>query len=69
VDAILDRACELKQALIEFILESEGELAQSLESYVAVKSRRVGNRYDVTYEQNLLIDSFVSEGKQEIRLL
>jgi len=63
VDAILDRACELKQALIEFILESEGELAQSLESYVAVKSRRVGNRYDVTYEQNLLIDSFVSEGK------
>jgi len=57
------RSRELKQALIEFVLEAEGELAESLESYVAAKSRSKGNRYDATYEQNLLIDSFVSEGK------
>jgi hypothetical protein len=63
VDQILVRSRELKQALIEFVLEAEGELAESLESYVAAKSRSKGNRYDATYEQNLLIDSFVSEGK------
>jgi hypothetical protein len=63
VDATLERARELKQALIEFVLEAEGDLAQSLESYVAAKSRSHGNRHDATYEQNLLIDSFMSEGQ------
>jgi hypothetical protein len=63
VDAILERSRELKQALIEFVLDAEGDLATSLESYVAAKSRPQGNRHDATYEQNLLIDSFVSEGK------
>jgi hypothetical protein len=65
VDAILERSRELKQALIEFVLEAEGELAASLESYVAAKSRPQGNRHDATYEQNLLIDSFITEGKVE----
>jgi hypothetical protein len=65
VDAILERSRELKQALVEFVLEAEGELAQSLESYVAAKSRHQGNRYDATYEQNLLIDSFVTQGQVE----
>lgn len=63
MNAILERARQLKQALIQFVLDAEGELAESLESYVAAKSRPKGNRYDVTYEQNLLIDSFVTEGK------
>jgi hypothetical protein len=63
VDAILERSRELKQALIEFVLDAEGELAESLESYVASKSRSQGNRHDATYEQNLLIDSFMMEGK------
>ena len=63
MDAILERSRELKQALIEFVLDAEGDLATSLESYVAAKSRPQGNRHDATYEQNLLIDSFVSEGK------
>jgi hypothetical protein len=63
VDAILERSRELKQALIDFVLDAEGDLATSLESYVAAKSRPQGNRHDATYEQNLLIDSFVSEGK------
>ena len=63
MDAILERSRELKQALIEFVLEAEGKLAESLESYVATKFRPQANRHDATYEQNLLIDSFISEGK------
>ena len=63
MDAILERSRELKQALIEFVLDAEGELAESLESYVASKSRSQGNRHDAIYEQNLLIDSFMTEGK------
>jgi hypothetical protein len=63
VDAILKRSSELKQTLIEFVLDAEGVLAESLESYVAVKSRSQGNRHDATYEQNLLIDSFVTQGR------
>ncbi|HEY9665633.1 MAG TPA: hypothetical protein V6C91_02465 [Coleofasciculaceae cyanobacterium] len=63
MDVILERSRALKQALVEFVLEAEGDLAESLESYVAAKSRPQGNRHDATYEQNLLIDSFVTEGK------
>lgn len=63
MDEILNRARELKQALIEFVLNAEGELAESLESYVAAKSSSQGNRHDITYEQNLLIDSFATEGQ------
>ena len=63
MDVILDRARQLKQALVEFVLDAEGELAESLESYVAAKSRSQGNRHDAVYEQNLLIDSFLIEGQ------
>lgn len=63
MDAILERACELKQDLIEFVLDAEGELAESLELYVANKSRSQGNRHNVAYQQNLLIDSFLTEGQ------
>lgn len=65
MNEIFERARELKQSLIQFVLDAEGELAESLESYVAAKSRPQGNRHDVTYEQNLLIDSFVTEGQVE----
>jgi len=40
VEATLERAHELKQALIEFVLEAEGELAESLETYAIAQSRR-----------------------------
>lgn len=63
MDAILDRVHELKQALIEFVLDAEGELAESLESYVAAKSRSLGNRHDVAFQQNLLVDTFATEGQ------
>ena len=63
MDVILERSRQLKSALVEFVLDAEGTLAESLESYVAAKSRPQGNRHDATYEQNSLIDSFLSQGK------
>ena len=60
MDAILERSHELKQALIEFVLEAEGELAESLEAYAAAHSRP--ERYD-SVQQNLIIDTFLTEGK------
>jgi hypothetical protein len=60
MDKILERAWELKQNLIDFVLEAEGELAVSLEAYVAESSSR--ERYDIA-QQNQIIDSFTVEGK------
>jgi hypothetical protein len=59
VDEILERSRELKQALVEFVLEAEGELAAALESYAADQSRR--SRGDKV-QQDLIIDSFLTEG-------
>jgi hypothetical protein len=60
VDAMLERARELKQALIDFVLEAEGELAESLEAYAAASSRK--DRHD-SFQQDLIIDTFLTEGK------
>jgi hypothetical protein len=56
VDAILDRAWELKQSLVEFVLEAEGELAQALETYVADQLKRF------SIPQDLVVDMFVIDG-------
>ncbi|MBE9229055.1 hypothetical protein IQ264_26970 [Phormidium sp. LEGE 05292] len=63
MDKILDRSRQLKQNLVEFVLESEGDLAVALESYVAANSHAQNKLYDTTYERKLLIDSFLTEGK------
>lgn len=60
MDVILERSHELKQALIEFVLEAEGELAQSLEAYAADQSRR--QRQDIA-QRDLVVDTFLTEGK------
>jgi len=60
VDAIVKRSQTLKQALVDFVLDAEGELAQALEVYAAAQMRR-GNS-DST-QQDLIIDSFLTEGK------
>lgn len=60
VDEILKRSHELKQALSDFVLDAEGELAEALETYAAVKLRRASG--DST-QQDLIIDSFLTEGK------
>jgi hypothetical protein len=60
VDAILERSHELKQALVDFVLDAEGELAQALETYAAEQSRRGSGD---NKQQDLIIDSFITEGK------
>jgi hypothetical protein len=60
VDVILERSHELKQALVDFVLDAEGELAQALETYAAEQLRRGSG--DNT-QQDLTIDSFLTDGK------
>ncbi|MBN3893179.1 MAG: hypothetical protein HWQ43_30015 [Nostoc sp. JL31] len=60
MDVILERSHELKQALVDFVLDAEGELAQALEVYAAAQLRRGSG--DST-QQDLTIDSFLTDGK------
>lgn len=60
MDVILERSHELKQALVDFVLDAEGELAQALETYAAAQLRRGSG--DST-QQDLTIDSFLTAGK------
>ena len=60
MDVMLERAWTLKQNLIEFVLDAEGELAVALEAFAAARS--TGERYDIA-QQNQVIDSFTVEGK------
>jgi hypothetical protein len=60
VDAILERSHQLKQALVDFVLDAEGELAQALETYAAAQLRRGSGD---TTQQDLIIDRFLTEGK------
>lgn len=61
VDTVLLRANNLKEALADFVYETEGDLAVALETYAAKHSSNK-ERYDIK-QQNLLIDTFISEGK------
>jgi hypothetical protein len=58
VDAILERSYALKQAITDFVLDAEGDIAQALETFAAQQSRRSSN--DVP--QDFVIDSFICEG-------
>ncbi|WP_392531064.1 hypothetical protein [Nostoc sp. C117] len=60
MDVILERSHQLKQALVDFVLDAEGELAQALETYAAAQLRRGSG--DST-QQDLIIDRFLTEGK------
>ncbi len=57
---MLERAWTLKQNLIDFVLDAEGDLAVALEAFAAARS--TGERYDIA-QQNQVIDSFTVEGK------
>jgi hypothetical protein len=60
VDDILERSHALKQALVDFVLDAEGELAEALETFAAQQLRRGSG--DNT-QQDLTIDRFLTEGK------
>ncbi len=57
---MLERAIELKQNLVDFVYDAEGELAVALEGYVAEYGSR--SRQDIR-QQNLVVDTFLKEGK------
>lgn len=61
MDANLKRAGELKQALTDFVFDSEGELAVALETFSAQQMSRSGHQ-DMNQRQ-LLVDRFIVEGK------
>lgn len=60
MDAIVERSHTLKQALVDFVLDADGELAQALDIY-AVAQMPSGNG-DRT-QQQVIIDRFITEGK------
>jgi hypothetical protein len=62
-NSLLEQAEQLQQDLIDFCFEAEGDLATALETYVGEQSRLFGQRYNATFEQALLIDSFITEGQ------
>ncbi|MEA5583577.1 hypothetical protein VB620_19820 [Nodularia harveyana UHCC-0300] len=60
MDAILERSHELKQALVDFVLDAEGEIAEALETYAAEHLRRGSGN---SSQQDLIIDSFIVQGQ------
>ncbi|MGB7058741.1 MAG: hypothetical protein WBD58_13625 [Geitlerinemataceae cyanobacterium] len=58
-DATLETARRLKQELLDYIFDAEGELAVAFESYCA--DRGSGQDFDID-RRNLTIDSFAIEG-------
>jgi hypothetical protein len=65
VDSILQRAGELKQALSDYVLDAEGELATALEAFSAEQMKR--SKQQDMHQRSLVIDRFIAEGYVENR--
>ena len=64
METTLKRAGTLKKALLEFVLDAEGDLAIALEAYCAEHlSRFTKSQYQGSAQTELVIDSFLSTGK------
>lgn len=61
MEPILERARGLKQALVQFVLTAEGELATALETYTAAEAKR-GERFDLT-QRDRGMDTFLTVGR------
>ncbi|MEL7037514.1 MAG: hypothetical protein AAFO04_18105 [Cyanobacteria bacterium J06592_8] len=57
---MLERATQLKQALVDFVYDAEGDLAVAFEQYVATYGSR--ERQDIRL-QNLVVDTFLNSGE------
>ncbi|NJL38172.1 MAG: hypothetical protein HC899_16585 [Leptolyngbyaceae cyanobacterium SM1_4_3] len=57
MNATLEQAQTLKQSLVDFVLDAEGNLAEALETYAAEQARRKG------ISQDLIIDMFLTDGR------
>jgi hypothetical protein len=64
METTLERAGALKKKLLEFVLDAEGDLAIALETYSAEHlSRFAKSQYQSSGQTELVIDSFLNEGK------
>lgn len=64
METILERAGKLKQDFLDFVLDAEGDLAVSLETYCAEHlSRFSKSQYQGSGQTDLVIDCFLTEGK------
>jgi hypothetical protein len=64
METILERAGKLKKEFSDFVLEAEGDLAVSLETYCAEHlSRFSKSQYQGNGQTDLVIDCFLTEGK------
>lgn len=61
MDAILARAAELKQALIDYVLDAEDDLAIALETFSAEQLTR--SQQQNSQKQEFVIDRFLIEGR------
>jgi hypothetical protein len=62
MSTIIEKAIELKQTLVDFVYDAEGQLAIALETYAAEHSQK--NSYGIK-QKNLTIDSFITAGQVE----
>ena len=60
MNVTVKRAQDLKEELVDFVYDAEGELAVALETYAAENSSR--ERHDIQ-AQNMMIDSFILSEK------
>lgn len=56
----IERALKLKETLVDFVYDAEGDLAVALETYAAEKGKK--NSYGIK-QQNLTVDLFITEGE------
>jgi hypothetical protein len=64
METILERVGKLKQDFLDFVLDAEGDLAVSLETYCAEHlSRFSKSQYQGSGQTDLVIDCFLTEGK------
>lgn len=60
MDTVLKRAGDLKQALTDFVLDAEGDLAVALETFSAAQLSR--SQQQDMHQRSLVVDRFITEG-------
>lgn len=60
-NTVLQRVGELKQALTEFVLDAEGELAVALETFSAAQLSR--SQQQDMHQRSLVVDRFIAEAR------
>lgn len=61
MDIVLQRSQELKQALTDFVLDADGDLAIALESFSAEQLTR--SQQQNMHQRTLVVDRFITEGR------